>query len=183
MKNLRTALKCAAVLTASVSFLLGSSTQARASESRTIYYTINTETPITEFQLRDLCNQHVNIVANKLTEVSARLTGNPTAMAVGGTYGFTPLNPQTPGIPPQPGQLYRAYCYLEFLSHDKSAGFENYSAVHHTHLSSSNWDTACKPEFDVIKANPNTLIVNYDKSATLFQGRICNVTTVQAVKN
>jgi hypothetical protein len=180
MKNLSSALKSAAVLTASVSLLFGLTNLAQASESRTIYYTINTETPITEFQLRDLCNQHVNIVANKLTEVSARLTGNPTAMQVGGTYGFTPLNPQSPG---NPNQLYRAYCYLEFLSRDKSAGFENYSAVHHTHLSNANWNTACKPEFDVIRANPNTLIVNYDKNATLFQGRICNVTTVQAVKN
>jgi hypothetical protein len=146
--------------------------------SEAVYYTIDTTTPMDVSQLASLCEQQFNQVQPQLTSISTRLTGNANRLEVFYSYsqnpfGIGPINPPNPQV--------ESVCYLTFVSHDPKVLFNAFSAVEMTELTAATWDTACKPVYDQLVADPNTLITDYDKSATLFQGRICEVTAVQAV--
>jgi len=158
------------------------SLQAKAADRQAQYYTIDTTAPITNFRLEEACNEDANNAEKKLADVSTRLTGNPTALQVVGYYGQVPTDPTTPINQNPPSFTYESYCYLVYTSYTSAVGFESGDAVRFTHLSSANWETACKPVYDQVIADPNTLIADYEESASLFQGRICDVPMVKAVK-
>ena len=171
-------MKSLSLLTFSVTGLLFSASSFAAGSSELSYYTTDTTTPMTDYQIADLCQQQTNTVQASLTEISTRLTGNATTLQVIGYYGQTP---STTGPVNSTNPQIESYCYLTFKSNDPKVLFNSFVAVEYTHLNSTTWDTACKPAYDQLVADPNTLITDYDKTATLFQGRICDVEAVQAV--
>ncbi len=166
---------------AALSFMLFNLTSAQAANRVVQYYTFDTYEPLLDYQVIEQCDRDQAHAAKKLAEVSTALTGSADSLSVYSYYGRRPL--QTPPYPNPGANQYESYCYLEYVSNVSNVGFNAYSAIRFTHLSSATWGTACKAEYDKAVADPNTVIVDYDKSATLFQGRICDVPVVKAVKN
>jgi hypothetical protein len=146
--------------------------------SEVVYYTIDTTTPMDVSQLAYLCEQQFDQVQTQLTSIATRLTGDANSLDVFYNYSQSPSS-DAPINTPNPE--IESVCYLTFLSHDPKVLFHSFNAVEMTHLTAATWDTACKPVYDQLVSNPNTLITDYDKTATLFQGRICEVDAVQAV--
>jgi hypothetical protein len=156
-----------------------SSWAALASPQSLQFTTIETNATLTESELARACSKSEVDASEKLRTVSAILAEPAGALRVSGGYGWTQ---NTPVFPTQPQGNNIFYCILTLSSSDSLVTFKKSMPVSLSHLSRADWDTACKPAFDTASANPLSVVTLYSESWTAFQGRMCDVSTVEVVR-
>lgn len=82
--------------------------------------------------------------------------------------------------PPYQNGLYE--CFILFDSTDAKVDFARTRTPLKTHLSKPDWGTACQVDYNQLSARPGSLYTDYLQSWSLFQGRICAVDHVEAIK-
>ena len=149
--------------------------------------TIDTNDTMTDSEIQYACSQDLKAAAIKVSEIASRLSPeNLGALSVSAYYGQDPINSPTtqPGYPyPNPNDprmMYESYCVLVFDSKNPSVQWNESSLIRFTHLSSANWNTACADTYQTASSNPNSPVTMDWRSWSLIQGRMCEVTTVEA---
>lgn len=168
-----------------ISIILASWVVSFSSYATTAFYTIDTNQYMSEPELAYECAKDYQGAATRLAEIAKRLSPNrPDVLSVSYFFEQTPIgaSPSDPGVPSNPSVSYESKCVLVFDSEDSAFLIEASMPAHFEHLKKSEWNTACAPAYTRAMSNVNSPVSLLSQSWSLFQGRMCSVTTVEVKK-